>query len=292
MSNAKSSVFYGLFVESTSICIAARAWKLIELVLRVVELVKARQIKGTLTLTKVVRAGFTWLPNELIELVVELVVASTWVEAENSFVRDFHWWEECGCKSCEAAYNEMLCLAHLDKCEMCTKWLFYGAGLLELLSYKKRNTELEALLSAFGLRLLSSKPVMFEERPPLSSLVSPLAIRLSQLSFLSQPPSPNLEPSVNQQISYDSPDTAHAFTTLTSALEALPSNAATRFRKFLRLLPIETIHQDDLGVKPKPKEQGGKEQKQPEDKLREKKRREESKKPEWHLWADGSEASW
>ncbi|GAA5868236.1 hypothetical protein JCM8547_002288 [Rhodosporidiobolus lusitaniae] len=183
MCNGKASIFYGLFVKSASLGVAARAWKKVEPALRAVELIKARRIKGTLQLTKDIRAGFTTLPNEIIESVVEQVVASTWVEAENSFVRDFHGWRKCYCLECEDYYSE----------------------------------EIEVLLSSFGLRLPSFVPVIFEEFPPISSLVSPLT------SFSPNLLRPHLEPHVEQRTNYDCPETAHAFTSLDLAPEAHPA---------------------------------------------------------------------
>ncbi|GAA5868305.1 hypothetical protein JCM8547_002314 [Rhodosporidiobolus lusitaniae] len=169
MSNGKASIFYGLFD-------------------RAVDLIELRKNKGTLKLEKGVRAGFTALPIELVEAIVEKTVAILWVEAEDDFIHDFHAWHECGEDECEAEYNVALSVAHFDECEVCGDWLYGDRGMMELLSSKQRKKEIEVLLSSFGLRLPSFEPVLFEEFPPISTLVSPLTI------LLAQPSSANLEP--------------------------------------------------------------------------------------------------
>jgi hypothetical protein len=92
-------------------------------------------------------------------------------------------------------------------------------------------------LAHFGLRLLASTAFCSEE---FSGLYSECLSPVSLLPLSSSQPS--LTPSTSISIYCEDPDTAHSAVSLSSALEALPSNAPARFRQLLRLFPLSVSY--------------------------------------------------
>jgi hypothetical protein len=123
-----ASIFYGLFLDSSSLCVASYAWKRVEPVLKAVDLIKARRAKGTLALSKgQEKAGFTTMPEEFVEMIIEQVVLVEVQEAENTLVRDlFHGWEGCGDPWCECGQD--LELKHIHQCECCAEYFYEEGG--------------------------------------------------------------------------------------------------------------------------------------------------------------------
>jgi hypothetical protein len=158
-------------------------------------------------------------------------------------------------------------------------------------------------LAHFGLRLLASTAFCSEE---FSGLYSECLSPVSLLPLSSSQPS--LTPSTSISIYCEDPDTAHSAVSLSSALEALPSNAPARLRQLLRLFPLSVSYPGTRAVNLKKKREEEKAEKEQKKSAGTAKQRGEQRKEEekgekeedavvvrreagWHLWGDGSKVS-
>ncbi|GAA5871855.1 hypothetical protein JCM8547_003288 [Rhodosporidiobolus lusitaniae] len=151
-------VFYGLFVESTSLCIAARVWELVEPVFRAVDLIKLRKSQGKLTFRgRASRARFSSLPDEL---------------ARNELFDELHGEDECECWYCGQDDVE-LDLDHLEDCGECADmgWDLGSRWRRPSSSELLESQTLENFLLSFGLCDFDTVS-QEEEYPSLSSCIS------------------------------------------------------------------------------------------------------------------------
>ncbi|BGP18995.1 hypothetical protein JCM10213_009296 [Rhodosporidiobolus nylandii] len=294
MCGSQASLFFGLWANSMSLCVAGRAWREIEPALRAVALIRLRRRNGTLETSTKKTGGMEAtsvadLPDELWDLIAPAVVARALVEAENALVRDYHGEDDgCGCSAC-LRHRNSFSLAHLSACDTCMDTFLNDNGVSEALSEHEEG--INALTAYFGLRLVSTEPASAEEwcDSDLDAL-SPVSLALSSPPTPAQSSAPLSSDKghtrISMDVAHDTPYSSQKFVKLSPSTFSLPTNAAARFRRLFLLFPsLKHSYAKDkamptVEVAVKPGSKGAEKAKEGKETV------EADAEPGWHLWTE------
>ncbi|GAA5829053.1 hypothetical protein JCM11251_004109 [Rhodosporidiobolus azoricus] len=142
MSYASSTLFYGVFVKTVDLCIAAKAWQSVNPVFQAISLVELRRNQGTLRFAEDGAFNAGALPTELWIKVKDEVTAMECIDAEDDLVRSFHpplppWSGDHEASDAYRKQQRMLAgkvkLSHLYECQQCMDDFVSDAGMKGLL---------------------------------------------------------------------------------------------------------------------------------------------------------------
>ncbi|BGP37411.1 hypothetical protein JCM10449v2_001317 [Rhodotorula kratochvilovae] len=236
MCGSNAQLFFGLYVEATSLVVGARAWSNIKPTLLAIDLICARRRSETLE-TTAAGTGVKSLPEEVWDIVKGFVGPAAYVLAAHSLVMDYHDAHDSddGEENDDRWGERLYELRHMYHCESCVQDFSDEGGSDSIC--RESKTLIVQMLENFGLHLVAAHLHTREDTScydfdaslaialPLGTTKNPLLSPVARIQF--HHPEDGLE--------------SHDVVRFPAEAFNLPADTSSRFNRLFAAFPLEAV---------------------------------------------------